>query len=268
MRRREFIAMKMTVFLSFSIYLMLQCLYVKPAFAIVNLDNLHLSSGETGTSGLLKLNVSGDQGNNKNLNINAATIMNYRTINTLSFFQIEYSYGESFDKKNKDKSFIHIRHIKEFVTKKAWELFSQVEQNSFARLNYRGLVGAGLRFDLGESDLKQRIYFGTGAFYSQEELSNAEYYKEDKKQNYIRLNFYLIYKKDINDNVSLFNTTYLQPVVDTPEDFRALLVAGLKSSISKKLYLVISLEGAYDSRPPQTVDRKDISYFTGVEYNF
>jgi len=238
------------------------------ALAIVNLDNLHLSSTNTGTSGKLKLNLSGDEGNNQNFRVKGAGILNYRTVNALSFLHAEHTYGESFGEENKNKSFVHARYIRDVSRTKAWEIFAQIEQNKFARLNYRGLIGSGLRFDLSDNNKSQRLFLGTGAFYSQEEISNASTFNEEKRQNFLRANVYLIYQKNLSENVSFYSTTYFQPAIDDPEDFRALEVAGLKTKLLKNLNLVIALEGAFDNHPPEEVDRKDIAYSTGIEYSF
>ena len=113
-----------------------------------------------------------------------------------------------------------------------------------------GFIGSGLVKALVKSGARVRVLDDAGI---------------DKL---VRGNFYFVATYRLNDTVSLGSTTYYQPATSDPGDFRALEQAALRVVLTHTLDLKITLEIAYDSRPPQLVDKTDVTYSTGIEYRF
>jgi len=237
------------------------------ANAIVNMDSLHLKNIKKGISGTIKVNSNGSYGNSERFVIQSSAEVLAKKERALNYFSINYSYGESFSREDQHKSYTHIRHVNDVEKSSTWELYTQAEENKFARLKFRGLVGAGFRWRFLIDSEKSSSILGAGAYYSRIELTDSDAI-EVKHQNVHRANIYWVYKTSIFDNMTLFNTTYYQPEIQTPEDFRILEIAGFKITLTKTLSFSVYGEGTFDSKPPEGVKKGDLSYKTGLEYKF
>jgi len=242
--------------------------FVSKANAIVNMDSLHLNSNNNGISGSFNLNSSGAYGNSEQFLIESSADFYYKQSQSLQYVTLSYSYGESFSKENQNKSYLHLRHINNVESSTTWEIFTQIEQNKFSRLNFRGLVGAGYRWSFLKNSTHSSSIIGVGGYYSKEYLTHSSNIEEERSLELFRGNFYWIFRTNILENITLFNTTYYQPNLENPDDYRILEIAGVKIPLSKKLSLNLYGEGTFDSKPPVNVKKGDLSYKTGIEYKF
>ncbi len=238
------------------------------ANAIVNLEKLHLGSATPGFAGQVQAGVSGDSGNSNTFAFSAGTQLQWYREPQTRFLLMDYTFGESNGKANKNKGFVHARQIRQFRPATAWEGFAQIETNEFARLGFRGLLGGGLRFNVGEHSANRAAFFGLGGFYSREILKEKIGFSDAGAETIWRSNTYLLVKRQISAQTALASTTYLQPSFSNVADYRLLENAALQINMAKNLTFELSLDLSYDSRPPQTVKKADISYATAVAYHF
>jgi putative salt-induced outer membrane protein YdiY len=162
-----------------------------------------------------------------------------------------------------NRSFAHLRH--RYGLDAAWdvELFGQAQQNEFALLKLRTLLGGGLRWSQQSDGLSLAI--GLGSFFEREELKAAA---NEPAASLWRGNSYIALYYALNERVRLQNTLYYQPAWKNPADFRLLDDVALSVSLSDRLDLKLAVEIANDSRPPATIKDTDISYKTGMELRF
>ena len=236
--------------------------------AIVNIENMRVGQAEIGLSGNIDLSISGNRGNTDKNEYGLDTRIQNSTEVMTDFIVASYDYGAASTITNTNKTFIHARHVMQFQSSRAWEAFVQAEQNEFARLSFRGLIGGGLRFTLAETPERLGLYLGAGAFWSRETLDQRPGLTDYGSENFSRANLYLVYKHKLNQQLSLVSTTYYQPRLSEISDFRALEQAGLAVKMTNNLGIKLSLDIAHDSRPAQSVDKTDISYNTRFSYQF
>ncbi|MFC1747893.1 YdiY family protein [Pseudomonadota bacterium] len=236
--------------------------------AIVNVENMRVGPEQPGISGNIDLSVSGKRGNTDKDEYGFDARVQRNEGAVTNFVVVAYDYGEASKIKNSDKSFIHGRHVEKLNSDLAWEAFAQMEENEFARLSFRGLLGGGLRFALAEEENRIALYIGAGAFYSRETLEARAGLTDHGSDNFGRANFYVSYKHKINEQLNLLSTTYYQPRLGHSGDVRALEQAALAVKMTDKLSLKISLDIAHDSRPPQSVKKTDTAYKTSLSYRF
>ena len=242
--------------------------YSLSANAIVNVEDMRVGPAQPGISGNLDLSISGKRGNTEKDEYGVDGRIQNNRDKVTDFVVASYDYGEVSDVTNTDKSFIHGRHVVQYQPLRAWEAFAQAEKNEFARLSFRGLLGAGLRFTLIEKPEQLGLYLGAGAFWSRETLDERVGLSDHGTESFGRANLYLVYKHKLNSQLSLVSTTYYQPRLSDAGDFRALEQAGLAVKMTDNLSLKLSLDLAHDSRPPQSVDKTDTSYNTSLSYRF
>jgi hypothetical protein len=232
------------------------------AFAIINVESMRVQKKSDGFSGELQLDSDLASGNTNSQHVSFGNRLQWDYGNKTNFIITSYSYGESSGVRDTNKGFIHLRHVEHMNQKWAWESFGQMEQNEFTRLAYRGLIGGGVRRTLKQDDDKSGLYLGLGGFYSTERLD------DNSITNLVRANIYFVIKHTLNDTNRFMSTTYYQPTIDNPDDFRALEQFTYAISITKKLDLQLSLDIAHDSQPPSGVEPTDTSFHTGIKYNF
>lgn len=241
----------------------------RPAGAIVNTEDTRVKEPVPGFSGNFSLAVTGQSGNTDKSTSSIGGRLQWYYRPTTDFIVFNHDSGKTDGVRDTNRSFLHARHIHELTPRWAWEAFGQAEENEFTRLSFRGLLGAGMRWEaLRSEDGRLVLTTGMGGFYSREELEPFVGATDDGVDTLVRGNFYFILKYQLNETVRLASTTYYQPATSDYRDFRALEQASLSVNLTRRLDLKISLDVAHDSRPPQFIEKTDTTYRTGIEYQF
>jgi putative salt-induced outer membrane protein YdiY len=237
--------------------------------AQASIVNIESQRGEVkeGFSGRFHLALGGAAGNTDKINLQTGARLEWKRDATIDLSILEYNYGETNDVRDTNRAFAHLRRTVQYRERRAVEGFVQVERNEFTRLSFRGLAGGGLRLTLSRSE-DFRAYLGLGAFAVREVLDDRVDVTDAGARNFVRGNLYLSLNGDLNDYTTLYNTLYYQPALDDLPDARVLNEAGLRIQLSRQIDLRSSVQVVHQSRPPQTVDKTDITYLTGIEYRF
>jgi len=232
------------------------------AFAILNVESMRVAKSKDGFSGELQLDSDFLSGNTDSQHVNFGNRLQWDSGNKTNFILTSYSYGESSGARDVNKGYIHLRHIVHLNNRWAWEAFGQVESNEFTRLDLRELVGGGVRRTLKQDDDRLGMYVGMGGFYSTERLD------DNSVTDLVRANIYFVYKHKLNDTNQVMSTTYYQPAISNPDNFRALEQITYEIAMNRKLDLQLSLQVAHDSQPPSGVKLTDTGFHTGIKYRF
>ena len=241
----------------------------QPAHAIVNTEELRVQEPVAGFSGNFAAAIGGQTGNTDKSDVSIGSRLTWYEKPITNFIVFNYDYGKTGGARDTNKGFLHARHVHGITERLAWEAFAQAQKDEFTRLTYRGLLGGGARIVAYKAhDDRLKLITGIGAFYSREKLSEEAGTTDAGIDKLVRGNFYFVVMYHLNDTVSLGSTTYYQPATSDFGDFRALEQAALRVVLTHTLDLKISLDMAYDSRPPQLVDKTDVTYSTGIEYRF
>ncbi|NWF37419.1 DUF481 domain-containing protein [Mariprofundus sp. KV] len=233
------------------------------AWAIINAEDLDLSVDAEGFGGKFGFSVSGSSGNSEKVAGEASGRLLWRHGPHTNMFVASHAYGKSRGVRDTNKSFAHLRH--RYALDRTWdaELFGQAQQNEFALLKLRTLLGGGLRWSQQQGGLSLAI--GLGSFIEREELKAAA---NEPVTSLWRGNSYISLYYALNERVRLQNTLYYQPAWRDPADFRLLDDVAVSLSLTDTLDLKLAVEIANDSRPPATIKDTDISYKTGLELRF
>ncbi len=243
-------------------------LLVPPAAAIVNVEQAIIGQPAEGMHTTVDLAFNGANGNtDKSSNKVDLLTLRRHDVHT-EFLQLQYVYGKSRGVVDTDRAFAHLRHRTALSPDWAVEGFGQVGRDPFARLTQRALLGGGLRWVLFEQDLKFAGYLGFGAFREHEVFAHKQGTSDPARALLWRGNSYLVFKRQLNDQVRVYSTTYYQPAFADATDFRVLEQASVLVKLAEKLDLKLSLDISFDSKPPQTVHKRDLLYSTGLEFSF
>ena len=163
-----------------------------------------------------------------------------------------------------DRSFLHARYGRVAAPRLTLEAFAQVERNRQQRLVSRTLLGAGPRYQLVDRD-SLSLALGATPMFEHEEL-DAEL--AEPPGGVVRVSTYGTAQWTVNATTSLQTTTYLQPRADAPGDVRVLNQTALDVGITRAVRLRVQAQVRYDSRPPQSVERTDVSVENGLVFVF
>ncbi|MCW8918554.1 MAG: DUF481 domain-containing protein [Gammaproteobacteria bacterium] len=235
--------------------------------AIVTMESLHTLKPAEGFSGQLDLNLSGSSGSTEKQEYGASSRLQWHQDRRYTnFLLLDGSHGEVDGVTNTDKGFVHARHIRPLRTALDGELFAQAEQNRFARLTLRTLAGGGARFTLIDRPERGLVVAGLGAFWSREEIDDA--YADAGDDTLWRANGYLVAKYRFSPSAQLTNTLYYQPAFEAVDDYRLIEQFALAVTLTDTLTLGLTIDHAYDSRPPIGVDQGQMSYKTTLGIRF
>ena len=248
--------------------LILICAWSGAAHAIVNVEDMRIGSPKPGYSGHVDVAISGKSGNTDKAETQLDAHLRWHRERITNLLIASYDYAETSSVRDTNNTFLHARHVRQTSELRAWEWFAQWEENEFARLSFRRLVGTGMRLTLAESPERLSMHLGLGAFYTQQQLEQQPGLSDGGDASFWRANLYFAYKHRLNQQLSLQSTTYYQPKLADGADFRALEQAALTVKMTDRLSLRLALDIIHDSRPPETVEQTDVSYTTGLSYDF
>ena len=183
------------------------------------------------------------------------------------FIVVNFEYGESADVKDTNKTFVHLRNIQYQSKDFAWELFVQITEDEFTRLDSRMLLGGGVRLNLLNSG-DQSIDLGLGVFREREKLGFVPLTTDAGVAYNNRMSLYLVYKSTLSSHSRLSSTLYYQPDISEISDYRLFEQFALQLDITESFSFNLSVDIAHDSQPAQLIKGTDTTYNTGFEYNF
>jgi len=238
------------------------------ANAIVNVEQAIIGQPSEGVHTSLDLLVNGSSGNSNTSSSKANFLTLWQHDRYTDFLQLEYVYGKSNGQVDLDRAFAHLRHRTAISTSWAVEGFAQVGRDPFARLTKRTLLGGGMRWVMFEEEKISAGYLGFGAFYEQEILSDSLGTSDPNTSDLWRGNTYLVLKRQMNEQVRLYSTTYYQPAFSDIADYRIYEQASMLVKMADNLDLKLNLDITFDSKPPQTVEKRDLYYGAGLTFSF
>lgn len=232
------------------------------AYAIVDVESLRNRAGnETGYSSSGNLQASGASGNSDRTDVSFSALLQYLGNGFSNLFVIGSEYGETSGNRSADEQLIHLRHTRVLTKRSDWEVFSQLQQNEFTRLEERTLLGSGIRLGFGDN-LDSRLYLGLGAFYESTRNEN------ESAREMGRSNIYVSHRKKTSKDISFTTTAYLQNKLDDPDDQRAIGSFSMSIPATENLDFTISVNVEHDSRSPIGVEKTDWTYKTGFGWKF
>ncbi len=239
-----------------------------PALAIVNVEQAIIGQASEGIHSTVDLLANGAAGNTDKSASKAELLTLWQHGTSTEYAQMQYAYGKSRGQVDTDKAFLHLRHRAALTQDWSTEEFVQFGRDPFARLTQRTLLGGGARWVLFEENKRSAGYLGFGAFRELETLSDRLGTNDPKSVALWRANSYLVLKRQLNEQVRVYSTTFYQPSVSHTADYRVLEQVSMLVKLDQHLDLKLSLDIAFDSQPPQTVQKRDLFYSTGIEFAF
>jgi hypothetical protein len=233
------------------------------AHAQVNTETLRLGEPAEGLHADLKADLALKRGNTEFFQLGAAGRTFYQTgVHTPLLFA-RGEIGSENDERFSENGFVHARWTAMWQERVGTEVFGQLQYDAFIDLKFRALIGAGPRFMVVDEAWIE-LYLGTGYMLEHEVLSIPPGDPHPRRTLHHRSTSYASLKLALADALALTNVAYFQPRWDRPSDYRVLEELELQADVNDYVALISSMVFRYDSDPPSTVVRYDVSLKLGV----
>jgi hypothetical protein len=156
----------------------------------------------------------------------------------------------------------HLRHNYQVRSWLASLVFAQFQENPFQRLEYRTLVGVGVRFDVYRSE-RLRAALGVSAMGEWEDVQNdAHGTRRTTRGSY----FVSVVGNAGRAEIDL--SAFYQPREANFGDARAFAAGDISVDIGAGLALRSGVDLTHDSRPPEGVEETDVRVTSGLAFSF
>ena len=231
--------------------------------ALVSISPVEIGDNP-GYTGVVNGAFDTKRGNTDSDNYTAGIKLSYDNNQSyLMWGEFNFTYGEANNIKNANKTYSHIRYIHTLEKNLDWEAFVQSQSNEFTKVDERFLTGAGIRMHL-DKERYGDLYFGLGMFYEYINYST----EIDERENNLRANTYLAYKKDFTKDSKFSYVAYYQPKFGDISDYIISNAIELTILIYEKLYISFTVSYNKDSKPAVDVKKIDFSQRTAFIYKF
>ena len=236
-------------------------LYLQGTAQILNIESYRIHTDTTGWAGKIGLDFSMIKNTKSLMLIGNTTHVQYKTKKNLFLLLGKYNLLVSDDDNLIDKSILHFRHNYYFTKRTIGEWFVQGQHNAVSKIDFRGLLGAGMRFKLSKND-KFRYYLGTTMMYEHEKTTLGITGDLWRWSNYF--SFTLIPVK----TMSFVSTTYYQPALSAFDDYRIASQNVFTFLLSKHLNFKTTFNYNFDSSPVEDVPETQYNLSSGIVYIF
>ncbi len=162
---------------------------------------------------------------------------------------------------------VHVRHAHHVYPWLALEAFGQLNYDEPRLLDFRTLVGAGVRVRALDRE-RLRVSVGSGYMFEHERLDLPVTASHPARTSVHRSSSYASLWGAPAATVVLGTTVYVQPQIDDLEDVRVLSDVSLSVRVTEAIAMVTRVNARYDNRPPDAKERGDLALTTGISVSF
>ena len=228
---------------------------------ILNVESFRIRTDTTGWAGKIGLDVSLVKNTKTLIKIGGKAHLQYKTNKSLILLMGQYELLSSNESDLIDKSVLHLRYNYKIRTSISLESFVQGQKNSISKIDFRDLLGIGLRFKLSKNE-NFRYYLGTTSMYEFEKTS-----LQTEEQHWRWSNYFSFTIIPVN-YFSIVSTTYYQPVFSNFSDYRIASQNTLIFKIDKHLSFKTAFNYYFDSTPVLGVPQEQYNLNSGILYAF
>jgi len=232
------------------------------ASAQVNIEHYR---GKPGVTGAASYSFNSDLGNVDVISSDGAGNITINRVHGTILGVFSGGIGVHGGKRFANSGVLHLRYTYKRNPIYQPEVFAQSDYAAPRQLDWRTLIGVGLRFNSTAAE-QFALSLGTAMMWEREglDLAPGDPHPDDtsvvRSSSYVNLHF---------DREVLFSTTaYLQPAVKDPGDLRLLGVVQLTTPVLRRLNQTTGVKFRVDSDPPAGVKKSDVKVSTSFGLEF
>lgn len=233
------------------------------AAQVVNIESQRIQTDTVGWAGSLLGEFTVAKDVEQVFSANLGAHVQYKTPKNLYFLLGDYAFLRGSDKNYIDNTFFHFRYNHTFTPALQGEAFTQLQNNKITKIDTRFLAGLGPRIKFKTVD-KWNLFLGILAMYEYEKELTVEprIHRDFRNSSYFSFSF------QPNAVLKLSSTTFYQPLLRNPKDFRILNQEDLSLAITQQLSVVLAWSYVFDRYPVEGVPESNFSFKTGFKYTF
>jgi hypothetical protein len=211
---------------------------------ILNIEQERIRTDTTGWSGSARAAFDVSRNRESVVNLGAGAHLQFKTRSDLVLLLGDYGRVRAGGADFTNQGTVHFRYNRRLSERWTAEAFVQGQANRILGVRFRGLIGAGPRFRAVKSD-RFRLYAAVLGMAESEEADPGGAVRRE-----LRLSQYVSWTWAPSGSFRVVHTTYWQPRIDDPRDFRVSTQTDFIASVSSAVSLAVSAQAAADSRPP------------------
>lgn len=239
----------------------------EPAAAQINIERLRLQADSLGLHGAASVAVSIRTGNSDTRRGDVDGRVDYVWPDHQLFAVGRGTFDWTEDVRISNEGLLHLRLTTQRRDRVSPEAFTQINYDKSRLLDWRGLVGGGVRVRLLDREAG-RAALGVGYMFEREELDLEPAAEHPTETSHHRLTSYLTASIEPREGLAIASTAYVQPRMDAWDDVRVLSQNRLAVSILGPVTLDVTFDLGYDARPPDDTESLDTSLRTGIGVTF
>ena len=234
--------------------------------AQVNIERIR-GSGARGFSGAAKLDLSTRSGNEDVHRVGLNGVGRYGGQRFSELLAIKQQVGWANGRRFSNQGLVHLRLVHHTKKRLQIEGFTQSDYNRSRKLDFRALLGGGLRALLLESKSVE-FWWGSGYMFEHERLELDAGDRHAAETSVHRWSNYISAQASISQRVEFTWSGYLQPQIGAWGDVRVLSESQLSADLGGPFSLEISYNLRFDSKPPLDVAELDSALNSGLSVRF
>lgn len=230
---------------------------------IVNVESLRQVSDSSKWSGSASVDIALIENRRSIFRLTNRLRLQYSTEKSLYLFINDINLQKIDDNSLVNRGIQHIRYNRRLKDNLKLEAFIQSQYDAISNIDFRGLLGIGLRQKLSKNDT-YRFYLGTLIMYEYEEatVNSIKPIRDFRNSTYISFSLYP------NDHISIVSTTYYQPLIKRLADFRISNETSVAFKVLKNLAFKTSFIYNYDAKPIVGIPNTQYELTNGIVYSF
>jgi len=235
--------------------------------AQVDIESLRRGGATEGVTGAIGGDLTLKTGNTELVQTDLHARVDWVRGPTTTLFVSEGGVGLLKNKNFSSSGLVHLRRTRWIAGRVAPEAYAQTNYDHAVLLDFRAVVGAGLRlrFDRGDwGDLGA----GASVMWEHERLDLPPDAVHDDRTSRLRNSTFVTLRLVGGESLVVTSTAYLQPALDDLGDLRILENLGIAASLTERLALTVTFDLRYDSGPPDDIAALDTRLKTGLTFSY
>jgi hypothetical protein len=251
----------MRVWLIFCFFSITNCTFGQ----IVNIENRRIYDDTLGWSGAIDASMSQVKNDQLFLSLALRGRVQFKTKKHYYLVLLDENFSGSASATYSNAGMAHLRYAYRLQGKNAlkkspwkWESYAQAQYNSVLDLEYRGVLGTGIRVKFLNKEWG-KMFLGSSFFIENEWIrSSGDRYYDTRWSNYF--SWFI----NVSKKFSFTAATYVQPNTEGFKDFRYMGQYSMSLSVMKNLDLRAEFNGFYDAVPAPGVNNWVYSSVLGI----
>ncbi len=241
------------------------CFTINSFAQVVNIETLRKASDSTKWIGSVSLNLSLIKTKNDIFRITNKVFIQFNDETNLWLFLNDLNIQKTEDSDLVNRGIQHLRYNRKITNRLKWEAFGQVQYDAISQIDFRGLLGTGIRIKLSTSE-HHRFHLGTSVMFEHEKASNTI---PNRIQNDLRGSGYISFTIYPTPYIRIISTNYYQPKLELFSDYRLSSNTSILFEIYKNLAFKANFNYNYDAVPVSTtIPKTQYELTNGLLFSF